>query len=67
MPINEWSRERTKGLGLLRADLATLTDEELTTRLRGGTYRDPRVRALAEDELARRQSAGADDAPSDQV
>ncbi len=67
MPINEWSRERSKGLGLLRADLAALSDAELAARLRAGAYRDPRVRALAEEELARRRPAGTDGAPSDQV
>jgi|GEM_PF-5798255 len=57
MPINEWSRERQKGLRLLQADLAALTDEELARKLRDGGFRDPRVRALAEAELARREAA----------
>jgi len=60
MPINEWSRERQKGLRLLQADLAAMSDADLAERLRAGKFTDPRVRALAEAELARRQPGDGD-------
>ena len=54
MPINEWQQERSKALKLLRAELAAMPDDDLETSLKEGSFKDPRMKALAEKELLRR-------------
>lgn len=54
MPINEWQQEREKALKLLRAELAGMSTDHLEAVLKDGSFRDPRKRALAEQELLRR-------------
>ena len=54
MPINEWQQERSKALKLLRAELSAMSHDDLETSLKEGSFKDPRMKALAEKELLRR-------------
>ena len=60
MPINEWQQEREKALKLLRAELAGMSSEDLEVSLMDGSFKDPRKRAMAEQELSRRSQPPTD-------
>lgn len=60
MPINEWQQERSKALKLLRAELAAMSSVDLEASLKNGVFKDSRKRALAEEELLRRNEPRAE-------